>query len=137
MTRAGSLDPQREVESVIRVLVAAGATPVAERLAADLDAADGIEVVGTADDGRMACSAVVAVNPDVVLVAAELPRRSGPETAAWLRAERPGVRVVALVPAGDHTAQQAMRTAGAVCTVTPDAPATELTAAVLTAVAAL
>lgn len=122
---------------MIRVLIADPAEPVRSRLAAMLAAADGIEVVGTAEDGRMACSAVVAVNPDVVLLAADLPRRSGPDTAAWLRTERPAVRVVALASAADHTARQAMRAAGAVCAVDPDAAPGELTAAVLTAVAAL
>jgi DNA-binding NarL/FixJ family response regulator len=122
---------------VIRVLIADPAEPVRSRLAAVLTAAGGIEVVGAAEDGRMACSAVVAVNPDVVLLAADLPRRSGPDTAAWLRTQRPAVRVVALASATDPTARQAMREAGAVCAVDPDAPPAELTAAVLTAVAAL
>jgi DNA-binding NarL/FixJ family response regulator len=132
----GEADARVEIEGSIRVLIVDAHAQVRDRIAGVLAAAEGIEPVGTAEDGRMACGAVLALNPDVVLLAAGLPGAAGPETTAWLRQQRPGVRVVALADPHDHTGRAAMRRAGAVTAVSPGAPPAEISAAVLTAVAA-
>lgn len=136
MRAGGRADARVEVEGSIRVLIADAHAEVRDRIGGVLAAAAGIEAVGTAEDGRMACGAVMALNPDVVLLAADLPDGAGPETTAWLRHQRPGVRVVALAEVADHAGRAAMRRAGAVTAVPAGAPPAEITAAVLTAVAA-
>jgi DNA-binding NarL/FixJ family response regulator len=119
---------------MIRVLIVDADEGRCVALAAGLEEAGGMEVVGTAGDGRMACSATLALNPDVVLMAATLPGLSGEDATAWLSTECPSVRVVGLGDAG--TQPSALLGAGAVSVVAHDAPVVAVASAVLGAVAA-
>jgi two-component system, chemotaxis family, protein-glutamate methylesterase/glutaminase len=123
---------------MIRVLIVDADERRCEALAHGLEMAGGIEVVGTAGDGRTACSATLAVNPDVVLIAANLPVLSGEDATAWLSTECPSVRVVGLgAAAGDGDAGgDALVGAGAVSVVAADAPVVTVASAILGAVAA-
>jgi two-component system, chemotaxis family, protein-glutamate methylesterase/glutaminase len=78
----------------IRVLVVDDAV-VARRLVADvLGGAPGIEVVGTASDGRLALAKLAATNPDVVILDVEMPVMDGMATLAAIRRERPRLPVI-------------------------------------------
>ena len=119
---------------MIRVLLVDGEQDERAALARLLDDVDGIEVVGQIGDGSVAPSAVMALNPDVVVISARLPVISGPAAAALLAAECPQVRVVGLGARGDTRALSAMRDAGAVGAVARDADGSTLAAAILDAV---
>src|SRR5574341_1746121 len=122
---------------MIRVLIVDADERRREALARGLEMAGGIEVVGTAADGRTACSATLAVNPDVVLMAANLPILSGEDATAWLSTECPSVRVVGLGPDSEGEAEgDALVGAGAVSVVAADAPIIAVASAILGAVAA-
>jgi DNA-binding NarL/FixJ family response regulator len=120
---------------MIRVLIVEADERRCDELARCLIGAAGIEVVGIAGDGRTACSAALALNPDVVLMAARLPALSGEDATAWLSTECPSVRVVGL--GCDEDGQgSALLGAGAVSVVPQDAPGAAVALAVLGAVAA-
>ncbi|MDF2579386.1 MAG: DNA-binding response regulator [Microbacterium sp.] len=95
-----------------------------------LDAAEGIEVVGEADDGAAALRAVASSSPDVVLMDVRMPGVDGIEATARIRAEYPGVAVLVLTTFDlDEYAFGALR-AGAGGFLLKDARRDELVAAV-------
>jgi DNA-binding NarL/FixJ family response regulator len=121
---------------VIRVLLVDADDDRRAALADALGGVDGIEVVGQAADGRMACSAVVAVNPDVVVLDASLPVLSGPDLTAWLSEACPWIRVVGLAPPRREAGAEALRSSGAVAVLDRGTPIDEISAAIFGAVAA-
>ncbi|MGR6741576.1 MULTISPECIES: response regulator transcription factor [Microbacterium] len=95
-----------------------------------LDAAEGIEVVGEADDGAAALRSVASSSPDVVLMDVRMPGVDGIEATARIRAEYPGVAVLVLTTFDlDEYAFGALR-AGAGGFLLKDARRDELVAAV-------
>jgi DNA-binding NarL/FixJ family response regulator len=119
---------------VIRVLLVEGDQAERAALARALGEVSGIDVVGPVGDGSVAPSAVMALNPDVVVLAAHLPTIAGPDAAALLAAECPQVRVVGLGDRSETRALSAMRDAGAVGVVARTADPAALAAAILDAV---
>jgi two-component system response regulator DesR len=81
---------------MIRVLIAEDQAMVAGALAALLGNQPDIDVVGTANDGHAALTAVRALKPDVLLTDIEMPGLSGIEVAAAVRLEPAPPRVVIL-----------------------------------------
>jgi DNA-binding NarL/FixJ family response regulator len=128
---------ERESEAgvgVIRVLLVEGDQDRRVALTRALDTVPGIDVVGQVGDGNVATSAVMALNPDVVVLSAVLPTLSGPAAAELLARSCPQVRVLGLGGSGDAAALSAMQVAGAVGTVDGDAELTELAGAIFEAV---
>ncbi len=70
-------------------------------------------VVGEADRGDLAVDAVVAANPDVVVLDIFLPGMSGVEVASAIARRCPAARVLALSAFGDPEYVEAMLAAGA------------------------
>ena len=83
---------------------------VREGLASLLGALDGIEVVGTAADGRDAVHVVAETAPDVVVMDIQMPQLDGIEATRMITGRQPGVRVVMLtMNEDDETVLSAMR----------------------------
>jgi DNA-binding NarL/FixJ family response regulator len=80
----------------IRVVVVDDHAIVREGLSALLGALDGIEVVGTAEDGREALHLVEEARPDVVVMDIQMPRLDGIEATRFITARDDSVRVVML-----------------------------------------
>ena len=96
--------------STIRVVVVDDHQIVRDGLAALLGALDGIEVVGTAEDGRDALHLVDEVVPDVVVMDIQMPRLDGVEATRFIVARHPEVRVVMLtMNEDDDTVLSAIR----------------------------
>ena len=121
---AGTTDPP------VRVLVADDQQLIREGIASLLGIQPGIEVVGTARDGREAVEKAVALGPDVVLMDVRMPEYDGTQATARICRELPACRVVMLTTFDDEEyVVQALR-AGAVGYLLKDLPAAELASAV-------
>lgn len=115
---------------VIRVVVADDQRVVREGLGTLLGLLADIEVVGVAADGDEAVRLAIANEADVVLMDLRMPRCDGVEATRKLRAEAPGIKVLALTTyADDRSVLDALR-AGARGYLTKDAGADEIQNAV-------
>lgn len=95
------------------------------------DLADaGVDVVGTAGDGRAAVSVAKATRPDVVVMDLQLPVVSGVEATRAIVAALPSVRVLVLSASGEHDDVLEAVKAGATGYLVKSASAAELLSAV-------
>jgi DNA-binding NarL/FixJ family response regulator len=114
----------------MKVLVVDDQRLIRDGIASLLDIQEGIEVVGTAVDGRDAIEQTLALEPDVVLMDVRMPEMDGVEAVAVLRQKAPATRVVMLTTFDDEEyVVQALR-AGAAGYLLKDLPSHELAAAV-------
>jgi DNA-binding NarL/FixJ family response regulator len=96
--------------SDIRVVVVDDHRIVREGLSSLLSALDGIEVVGTAADGRDAIHVVGEVAPDVVVMDIQMPHLDGIEATRHIAGRHPDVRIVMLtMNEDDDTVLSAIR----------------------------
>jgi DNA-binding NarL/FixJ family response regulator len=114
----------------VRVLVVDDQRLVREGVASLLALEPGIEVVGTAADGREAVEHAVTRSPDVVLMDVRMPGTDGVEATATVRRRAPGVRVVMLTTFDDEEYVVRALRAGASGYLLKDLPAADLALAV-------
>ncbi len=117
----------------VRVVVADDHHIVREGLVALLGAIDGIEVVGSAEDGADAVAVVSETLPDVVVMDIQMPELDGIAATRAIVEEHPGVAVVMLtMNEDDDTIMGALR-AGARGYLLKGADAGEVTHAIKSA----
>ena len=75
--------------------------------------ANGMEVAGTARDGREAVAKAAALQPDVILMDVQMPGLDGIEAARLIKAEHPAIKIVMLTVAQDDRSLFAAIKAGA------------------------
>ncbi|MEQ0564011.1 response regulator transcription factor [Amycolatopsis sp. NEAU-NG30] len=114
----------------VRVLLVDDQALFREALATLLATNDGITVVGEAGNGDEALSRVAALAPDVVLMDLRMPVLDGVAATRRLRAEHPGVRVIALTTFDDDEDVFAALRAGAVGYLLKDVSSARLVEAV-------
>ena len=88
----------------IRILVAEDHDYLREQLAILLDAVDGMQVVGTADNGKKAVDLCTPLRPNIVLIDAVMPVMDGFSATRAIRQQFPHIRVVVLTNSftGEH-----------------------------------
>jgi DNA-binding NarL/FixJ family response regulator len=89
---ASTANPQRK----ITVLLADDHTIVREGLRMILECSDDIEVVGEAENGRLAVQKVAELKPDVILMDLSMPNLNGVEATRQILKESPGTKVLIL-----------------------------------------
>ncbi|WP_026423382.1 response regulator [Actinokineospora inagensis] len=115
---------------MIRVLVVDDQQLIREGIASLLGLQDGIEVIGTAADGKEAVERVLADAPDVVLMDVRMPELDGVAAVAVLRAQAPACRVLMLTTFDDEDLVLRSLRAGATGYLLKDLPTTALADAV-------
>ena len=119
--------------SAVRVLVVDDQALFREALVTLLGARPEVEVVGEAGDGHQALERAAALQPDVVLMDLHMPVLDGIAAIRRLRAEQPGVRVLALTTFDDDEDVFAALRAGALGYLLKDVSSDRLVEAVLSA----
>src|SRR5512147_2599541 len=82
--------------SAITVLVADDHTIVRRGLVSLLSLAEGIQVVGEAENGREALELSLRLRPDVVLMDVSMPQLNGLDATEQLKKRDPGIKVLIL-----------------------------------------
>src|SRR5215218_6271952 len=117
----------------VRVLLADDQALFREALATLLGARPEVTVVGEAGDGAEALARAAQLQPDVVLMDLRMPVLDGVAATRRLRAEQPGVRVLALTTFDDDEDVFAALRAGAVGYLLKDVSSERLVEALLAA----
>jgi two-component system chemotaxis response regulator CheB len=78
----------------IRVLIVDDAVTMRRLIAEALSADDGLEIAGTAPNGRLGLERIAALAPDVVILDLEMPVMDGLQTLAELRKTHPRLPVI-------------------------------------------
>ncbi|ANN17971.1 DNA-binding response regulator [Amycolatopsis orientalis] len=117
----------------VRVLIVDDQALFREALATLLEVQSGIEVVGEAADGEQAVRLCAELRPDVALMDLRMPVLDGIAATRRLRAEQPGVRVLALTTFDDDEDVFAALRAGAVGYLLKDVSSTRLVEALVAA----
>jgi len=105
----------------MRVVVVDDQTSVREGLVTLLETMPGIEVVGSASDGKEAIALVADVSPEVVLMDLRMPRVDGVEATKRIRTDHPETQVVVLPTYDDDESIVMALRAGAIGYLTKDA----------------
>jgi len=104
--------------------------PVFRKGLVALLSADGIDVVGEAENGLEAITVVEASSPDVVLMDLGMPELGGIEAIERIVAADPGIRVIVITLYDDEQSVRAALAVGASGYVVKQAPPDEIVAAV-------
>lgn len=80
----------------VRILVVDDSVVARRVISEILDDEDGIEVVGTAANGRIALAKIPRLNPDIITLDVEMPEMDGLETLSRIRTDFPSIKVVML-----------------------------------------
>jgi DNA-binding NarL/FixJ family response regulator len=114
----------------IRVLLVDDHGVVRRGLRGYLELLDDIEIVGEAENGRLGVEAARELRPDVVLMDLLMPEMDGIAATAAIRAELPGVEVVALTSFVEEARVTAALEAGAAGFILKDADADDIAEAI-------
>ncbi|AGM06781.1 response regulator [Amycolatopsis keratiniphila] len=117
----------------VRVLIVDDQALFREALATLLEVQPEIDVVGEAANGEEAVRLCAELSPDVALMDLRMPVLDGIAATARLRAEQPGVRVLALTTFDDDEDVFAALRAGAVGYLLKDVSSTRLVEALVAA----
>ena len=97
----------------VRILLADDHKIVRDGLRSLLETQQGMEVVGEAENGRLALELARQKKPDVVIMDVSMPDLNGIEATRQMLAAQPGVRVIALSMHSDRRLVAGMLQAGA------------------------
>lgn len=90
------------MSATIRVLVVDDSVVFRRAISEALTGVDGIEVVGSAPNGRIALAKLDALQPDVVTLDVDMPEMDGLQTLDAIRRQRPGTAVIMCSSASDE-----------------------------------
>jgi DNA-binding NarL/FixJ family response regulator len=87
---------RRAGDKLVRILLADGHRIMREGLCALINEQSDLEVVGEADNGRMAVGLCIKLKPDVLIMDLSMPDMSGVEVISRIRMEYPNIKVLIL-----------------------------------------
>jgi two-component system, NarL family, nitrate/nitrite response regulator NarL len=110
----------------LRVLIVDDEPLFAEMVRTLLDAEEGLEVVGTAPNGKRGVELAGSLNPDVVIMDVSMPVMNGIDATRAIRDRNPGVCVLILTGGSNIAEVDNARKAGASGFLTKDRIASDL-----------
>jgi len=114
----------------IRVLLVDDHAMMRQGLRTVLDGYVDLEVVGEADDGHEAIAVVEELQPTVIVMDLQMPKKNGIEATVAIKARHPDITVIGLSVNADADNADAMRKAGAAMLLTKEAAVEQLYAAI-------
>lgn len=120
----------KESRKKIRVLLADDHMVVRMGIASLLSFANGIEVIGEADNGLDAVKLAHELKPDVVLMDLQMPELNGVEATARIHADDPGVKILILTSFGTSAELKRAMDAGASGALVKSSSRTEIVDAI-------
>ena len=114
----------------IRVLIVDDHKVMRETLRSFLESLPGVEVVGEAENGRVAVQLVRDKKPTVVVMDVITPEMDGIEATRLITNEMPEVKVIVLSMQCDESYRETLRQAGASCFLPKDSAFEELLRAI-------
>lgn len=114
----------------IRVFLADDHTVVRKGIEALVGTEEGMEVVGTAANGEEAVIRVAHLQPDVILLDLQMPKKSGIEAIAEIKEDNPDARILVLTSFSEDDTVFAAIKAGALGYILKDASPHDLLAAI-------
>src|SRR5215470_7064251 len=115
---------------ITRVLVVDDQRLMRDGIASLLSIQEGIEVVGTASDGKEALEQALALRPDVILMDVRMPLMDGVAATAQVRRQWPSCQILMLTTFDDEEYVIKALQAGASGYLLKDIPADDLAKAV-------
>jgi DNA-binding NarL/FixJ family response regulator len=116
------------LERSIRVLIVDDEPPFTEMVQALLEVEQGIEVVGTAPDGKQAVKLALELAPDVIIMDISMPVMNGLDATREICERNPTASVLILTGSSDIVEVDEARMVGAAGYLTKDRIAGELIA---------
>ena len=116
----------KESRKKIRVLLADDHMVVRMGIASLLSFANGIEVIGEADNGLDAVKLAHELKPDVVLMDLQMPELNGVEATARIHADDPGAKILILTSFGTSAELKRAMDAGAAGALVKSSSRTEI-----------
>ena len=114
----------------IRVLIVDDHKVMRETLRSLLESLPGVEVVGEAENGRVAVQLARDKKPTVVVMDVIMPEMDGIEATRLITTEMPEVKVIVLSMQCDESYRETLRQAGASCFLPKDSAFEELIRAI-------
>ena len=114
----------------IRVLIVDDHNVMRETLRSFLESLPGVEVVGEAENGRVAVQLARDKKPTVVVMDVIMPEMDGIEATRLITTEMPEVKVIVLSMQCDESYRETLRQAGASCFLRKDSAFEELIRAI-------
>jgi two-component system response regulator NreC len=102
-----------EMSMEVRILIADNHRIVREAICSCLSNEPGLDIVGEAEDGRIAIQLARELNPDVIIMETAMPNLNGIEATRQIVNELPDVKVIALSAHWDRRSVCEMLKAGA------------------------
>ncbi len=118
------------MEEKVKILIVDDHAIVRQGIRALLDAQDGLEVIGEAENGRDAVKKTHDLAPDVVIMDIAMPILNGLEATRQIKRLRPGVKVLALTMYNEENYIFQILKSGASGYLTKECSAGELIAAI-------
>ncbi len=120
------MEAARAFDETIRVLIADDEPLFVDMVQVMLAGEEGIEIVGTARDGRAAVELFAQLDPDVIVLDVSMPVMDGIEATQTIRERDPDACILILTGGTAPSDVARARKAGAAAYVTKDRISTEL-----------
>ncbi len=121
-----------DTKEKIKILLVDDYAPIRKYLRILLTSVPGVEVIGEAEDGRIAVELTHQLLPDIVIMDISMPVLNGIEATRWITTVFPDIKVIAFTSSSEKNTMKRMFEAGASGLLLKDCGSVEITSAIKT-----